>query len=390
MFKRSLHKPLSFNKSFFLFGPRGTGKTQWLKTTLPNALYFDLLKAQWRNLFLASPGELENLIPAGFDGWIILDEVQKAPAILDEVHRLIETYHYKFILTSSSARKLNQKNVNLLAGRARTYHLHPLIAQELADDFDIKKYSLVGGLPEAYTSEDANEFLQSYISTYLYEEIVQESLVRSLESFARFLQSASLAQGNTLNMSAVARDCAVKQKTVVSYFNILDDLLMSFHLPVFTRRAKRRLVQHAKFYFFDVGVYRALRPKGPLDSPEEIDGAALETLFLQHLRAVNDYHSLGYQLSYWRTSTGKEVDFVLYGEKGFFAFEIKRKSKLQSSDLRGLQAFQTDYPQAKCYLISNSNEKQYHSGITFLPFTHCLQHLLEILSPSQKSSSLGH
>ncbi|AAO90537.1 ATP-binding protein [Coxiella burnetii] len=380
MFTRSLRKPLTFNKSFFLFGPRGSGKTQWLKSNLPDALYFDLLKAKWRNFFLANPGELGKLIPENFSGWIVLDEVQKVPSILDEVHRLIETYGYKFVLTGSSARKLKQKEVNLLAGRARTYYLYPLIATELGDAFDLKKYLSVGGLPEAYLSDDPEEFLQSYISTYLYEEILQKSLVRNLESFARFLQSASLAQGSVLNMSAVARDCSVKQKTVVSYFSLLDDLLMSFHLPAFTRRAKRRLIQHPKFYLFDVGIYRAVRPRGLLDSPEEIDGAALETIFLQHIRAINDYYSLGYQINYWRTSDAKEVDFVLYGEKGFFAFEIKRAAKINRSDLSGLKAFKTDYPEAKCYVVYGIHEQEYKDGITFLPLADCLQGLLDILS----------
>ncbi|MEM1243590.1 MAG: ATP-binding protein [Pseudomonadota bacterium] len=380
MFIRSLQRPLSFRKSFFLFGPRGSGKMQWLKSNLPNALYFDLLKAKWRNLFLADPEELAKLIPQGFDDWIVLDEVQKVPSILDEVHRLIETYKYKFILTGSSARKLKQKEVNLLAGRARTYYLYPLIATELGNAFDLKKYLSVGGLPEAYLSADPEDFLHSYISTYLYEEIIQESLVRNLESFARFLQSASLAQGNVLNMSAVARDCAVKQKTVISYFSILDDLLMSFHLPAFTRRAKRRLVQHPKFYLFDVGIYRAVRPRGLLDSVDEIDGAALETLFLQHLRAVNEYYNLGYQLNYWRTSDGKEVDFVLYGEKGFFAFEVKRTSKIQLTDFKGLKAFAADYPEAQCYLIYGGTEKASRQGINLLPAQSCLKELLQILS----------
>ncbi len=382
MFVRSLHKPLTFNKSFFLFGPRGAGKTAWLKSSLPNALYFDLLKAKWRNLFLANPGELEKMIPAGFDDWIILDEVQKVPSVLDEVHRLIESNDYKFILTGSSSRKLKRKDVNLLAGRARTYYLHPLIATELGNAFNLRKYLDVGGLPESYLSDDPNEFLQSYIATYLYEEIVQESLVRNLESFSRFLQSASLAQGSILNMSAVARDCAVKQKTVVSYFSILEDLLMAFHLPAFTRRAKRRLIQHPKFYLFDVGIYRAVRPRGLLDSTAEIDGAAIETLFLQHLRAINDYYSLGYQISYWRTSDGREVDFVLYGENGFLAFEVKRASKIKLSDLTGLKAFQADYPEAKCYVIYGGDEQEHIKGITLLPLTTCLQSLRDILSPA--------
>jgi predicted AAA+ superfamily ATPase len=379
MFIRELHRPLSFEKSFFLFGPRGVGKTQWLKQSLPDALYFDLLKAKWRNLFLASPDALAEHIPSGFEGWIVLDEVQKAPALLDEVHRLIEDKHHKFILTGSSARKLKQKEVNLLAGRARTYYLYPLIASEMKEAFDLKKYLLWGGLPEVYQSKDVEEFLASYIETYLYEEISQEGLVRSLEGFARFLQSASLSQGSVLNMTAVARDCSVKQKTVTAYFSILNDLLMSFHLPAFTRRAKRRLIQHPKFYLFDVGIYRAVRPKGLLDSVDEIDGAALETIVLQHLRATNDYHNLGYQINYWRTSDGKEVDFVLYGEKGFFAFEIKRSATIRTDDLKGLKAFSKDYPEASCFLIFTGREKESRGDVTLLPIETFLRELAELL-----------
>jgi len=387
MFTRHLHNPLQFNKSFFLLGPRGSGKTQWLKQHLPQSLYIDLLMAKWRNLLLANPGELERLIPKGFDDWVILDEVQKVPSILDEVHRLIEAYNYKFILTGSSARKLKQKSVNLLAGRARTYYLYPLIKTELKEVFDLRKYLSVGGLPEAYLSDDPKEFLQSYVSTYLYEEIVQESLVRNLESFARFLQSASLSQGNMLNMSAVARDSSVKQKTVTEYFSLLNDLLMSFHLPAFTKRAKRRVIQSPKFFLFDVGIYRAVRPRGPLDSQDEIDGAALETVFLQHLRALNDYYQLGYQLSYWRTSDGREVDFILYGEKGFLAFEIKRASRIKRSELHGLKAFISDYPEAKAYLVYGGHESFHQDKITWLPLVDCLENLLPILSGDDNKST---
>jgi len=189
-----------------------------------------------------------------------------------------------------------------------------------------------------------------------------------------------LVQGNVLNVSDVARDCAVKQKTVANYFSLLDDLLMSFHLPAFTRRAKRRLIQHPKFYLFDVGVYRAVRPRGLLDSPEEIDGAALETVFLQHIRAINDYFSLAYQVNYWRTSDGKEVDFVLYGEKGFFAFEIKRSSKINRSDLSGLKAFKKDYPEAKCYVVYGGHEQEYKDNFTLLPLAYALENLVDILN----------
>lgn len=382
MIIRDLHKPLLHKKSFFLFGPRGAGKTQWLKNNLPNALFFDLLNAKWRNTFLGNPSEIERKIPNGFDDWIIIDEIQKVPDLLNEVHRLIENRQYKFILTGSSARKLKQKEVNLLAGRARTYYLHPLIASEIGNAFDLKKYLSRGGLPEAYLGNDPDEFLQSYVTTYLYEEILQESLVRNLSHFSRFLQSASLSQGSVLNMSSIAREAGVKQKTVANYFTLLEDLLMSFHVPAFTRRAKRRLIQNPKFYLFDVGIYLAVRPKGPLDSPEEIDGAALETIFLQHARATNDYHSLGYQISYWRTSDGKEVDFVLYGEKGFFAFEIKRTSNLQRSDFKALKAFQSDYPEAKCYMIYGGSEEAHHDGVDIMPMASCLMHFPEILNQS--------
>ncbi len=188
-----------------------------------------------------------------------------------------------------------------------------------------------------------------------------------------------------LNMSEVSREAGIERKLVESYFDILEDLLISYRLPVFAKRAKRRLVAHSKFYLFDPGVYRTIRPKGPLDSPEEIDGDGLEILFLAHLRAVNDYYRLGYQLFFWRTSNNVEVDFVVYGEQGLFAFEIKRTRFINRSHLSGLRAFSEDYKIAKCYLLYGGDHEEYHDHIHVLPFLQGLQQLVEILSGNAKS-----
>jgi predicted AAA+ superfamily ATPase len=214
----------------------------------------------------------------------------------------------------------------------------------------------------------------------LREEVQQEGLTRNLGAFSRFLEVASFSQAQVLNISAVARECAIHQKVAENYFSILDDLLIAQRLPVFAKKAKRRLASHAKFFFFDIGVYRTLRPKGPLDSPEEIEGAALETLFFQELRAANHYHDLGYHLYYWRTAAGQEVDFVLYGEKGIIALEIKRKKNYSESDLKGLRAFANDYPQAKCYLLCATERVEYKGNITVMPIEKALGDLKGILS----------
>ena len=208
----------------------------------------------------------------------------------------------------------------------------------------------------------------------------QEGLTRNLQAFARFLEAASFSQGSILNISQVARDCNVNRKLAEEYFYILEDLLLAHRLPVFSKRAKRRLAAHPKFYFFDAGVFRAIRPKGPLDRPEEIDGAALKTLLFQELRAVNDLFSLGYELYYWRTSNGLEVDFVLYGEKGLIAIEVKRAAQIRNNELRGLKAFARDYPQADLYLLYGGNREMFIDNIKLLPLESTLPKLSELLT----------
>lgn len=379
MISRLLKAPA---RSFFLFGPRGTGKSTWVQAVLPGALRFDLLEAETFLELQADPGRLDRRIPPDHEGWVVIDEVQKVPALLDEVHRLIERRKLRFALTGSSARKLRRGGVNLLAGRARTLRMHPLSARELGSSFELKWSLQFGMLPLAQVERDradAGAFLKSYVQTYLREEVQQEGLTRNLGAFGRFLESASFSQGATLNTSAVARDCHVERKVVEDYFGILEDLLLARRIEVFTRRARRAMVAHPKFYFFDAGVYRTIRPRGPLDSPEEIEGPALETLFLQELLALNDALDLGYAIHYWRTRTGHEVDFVLYGERGLRAFEVKRTSRLRAEDLTSMKMLLDEYPMAEgC--VAYGGARAYRDGrIRVVPAAECMADLARLL-----------
>ncbi len=362
-------------RSFFLFGPRGTGKTAWLRQRLPTPLVFDLLMADVFQRLAAAPERLREAIPADHDDWIVIDEVQRIPQLLDEVHALIEARGLRFALTGSSARKLRRGGANLLAGRARTLHMHPLTALELGADFDLARSLRFGSLPFACTTDDPAAYLRDYVATYLREEVMQEGLVRNLSTFSRFLEAASFSQGSVLNMAAVARECGVSAKLAESHFELLEDLLLATRVPVFTRRAKRRMASHPKFYYFDCGVYRTLRPRGPLDSEQEIDGPALETLFLANVRAVNDAHELGYDIHYWRTATGAEVDFVLYGERGLLAFELKRHGRVRDDDLAPLQLFGEQYPVAKRFLLHAGRERRHQAGVEIVPLGDALRGL---------------
>ncbi|PKM99138.1 MAG: ATPase [Elusimicrobia bacterium HGW-Elusimicrobia-2] len=378
MYSRLIKPPKG--KSFFLFGPRGTGKTTWVKSIFPDAVYLDLLEAELFNDLLANPQRLKTFIPEKWKGWVVVDEIQRIPELLNEVHRLIENCRYKFVLTGSSPRKLRKKGINLLGGRALTYHMYPLTSVELGRDFNLQHSLKYGQLPCVYTEADSGRYLESYIKTYLEEEVFQEGLTRNLSRFARFLEAASFSQGSVLNITSVARDCAVERKVVENYFTILEDLLIAGRLPVFIRRAKRRLVNHPKFYFFDVGVYRTLRPMGPLDMPEQAEGIAFESLFYQELRAINEYLNLGYKIFYWRTSNNREVDFVMYGKKGIYAFEIKRTRRIAKSMLSGLKSFLKDYPSAKAYFVYGGNRYAREGRIQIYSFDNILKKLPIILS----------
>ncbi len=366
-------------KSFFLFGPRGTGKTTWVKAAFPKGIFVDLLEAEVYTDLLSNPQRLERFIPPDFDNWVIIDEVQRIPELLNEVHRLIENKHYRFVLTGSSARKLRQKGVNLLAGRALNFSFHQLTAGELGKDFNLGHSLKFGQLPCVYTESDPKSYLESYVATYLREEIQQEGLTRSLGAFSRFLEAASFSQGSILNTSSVARDCAIERKVVENYFSILEDLMIGSRLPVFSKKAKRKMIAHQKFYFFDVGVYRTVRPSGPLDNALEIEGAAFETLLFQELRAVNDALRLRYDMYYWHTVSDVEVDFVLYGQKAIKAFEVKRTARFSTDMLKGLKAFREDYPTAQGYFFYGGDRRFYEDGIAVIPMAEALLILPKIL-----------
>ncbi len=237
-------------------------------------------------------------------------------------------------------------------------------------------------LPTLYDTAktaDPGRYLVTYVETYLREEVIAEGLTRQAGAFARFLEAASFSQGQVLNMCEVARECAVHRRVAENYFGILDDLLLGVRLPVFEKRAQRRVIAHPKFYFFDVGVYRAARPCGPLDDPGPIEGAALESLVLQELRATNQNFGLGYDLYYWRTPGGMEVDFVLYGTRGVVAVEVKCKRRLTGHDLRGLRTFLADYPMAKGYVFYGGDHPLHLDAITALPVADALRRLPELL-----------
>jgi predicted AAA+ superfamily ATPase len=377
MYSRLLKEPV--DKSFFLFGPRGTGKTTWVKSKFPNSVYIDLLKAETYNYLLANPTRIEEFISKGFEDWIVIDEIQKIPQLLDEVHRLIERNKNKFILTGSSARKLRRGGVNLLAGRALIQEIHPLTAYELGSDFDLNSCLLYGGLPLVFASQDKNSYLKSYIQTYLQQEVIQEGISRNLGAYSRFLETASFSQGSVLNILEVSRESSLGRRMVENYFSALEDLLIGVRLPVFSKRAKRKLVSHSKFYFFDVGVYRAIRPLGLLDRPEFINGIALESLFFQNLRAINDYLNYDYKLFYFRTLSGVEVDFIAYGQRGIRAFEIKSKKNIFSSDVASLKIFLSDYPESKGFIIYGGDKKMYINNIEVWPIDDALKSLPELL-----------
>ena len=356
-------------QSFFLLGPRGTGKSTFIKKEYPEALYVDLLLPEVFRDYNAHPERLREAVHAQSAGkTVVVDEVQKAPQLLEVVHSLIEEKRgTQFILTGSSARKLRKAGVNLLAGRALMKHMHPFVAAELKGLFELEKALQNGMIPLVMNSAEPMPALQAYVDLYLREEVQMEGLTRNIGNFSRFLETVSFSHGAVLNISNVARECGIERKVVEGYISVLEDLLLAFRIPVFTRRAKRAVASHPKFYFFDAGIFRILRPSGPIDSPEEKSGAALEGLVAQHLRAWIDYGRPGCRLYYWRTSSGSEVDFVIYGQDIFQAIEVKNSTTIHPQDLRGLKAFGEDYPEAKRSLIYRGREKLLRDGISIEP-----------------------
>jgi predicted AAA+ superfamily ATPase len=365
-------------KSFFLFGPRGTGKSTWTASSHPEALTINLLEPDLFRSYSSRPERLREILK-GNPGrrTIVVDEIQRVPDLLGLIHQLIEEDpSRRFILTGSSARKLKQTGVDLLAGRALLKTMHPFMAAELGPVFSLEKALTSGLLPLVVASDSPDAVLRSYAALYLKEEVQAEGIVRNVGQFARFLEAISFSHGAVLNASAVARECEVERKTVVGYIQILEDLLLGYRVPVFQKRARRATIDHPKFYFFDAGVFRSIRPRGPLDRPEEISGAALKGMVAQHLRAWISYGGDRNQLFFWRTRAGAEVDFVIYGDDGLWAIEVKNGSKIHDADLRGLRALQADYPEARALLLYRGRERISRHGVSGLPCEDFLRTLI--------------
>jgi len=317
-------------KSYFLFGPRQTGKTFLVHKTLKGARIYDLLDTSVYLSLSQNPGRIaQELTPQ--DKIVVIDEIQRLPILLNEVHRLIEEYGTRFLLTGSSARKLRRGGVNLLGGRARTKYLHPLSYKELGIRFDISRAAKRGLLPSVYFSDDHHADLQAYTGLYLQQEIVAEGLIRNIPAFSRFLRVAALCNGKIVNFTNVSNDAQVARTTVYEYFEVLKDTLVLYELPAWRRSKKRKPVASSKYYFFDVGVVGELQGREfRLGTPEF--GEAFETILMHELLCFRDYVS-GEALSFWRSSSGFEVDFIIGDHT---AVEAKAKENLSFQDIKSL------------------------------------------------------
>lgn len=336
--------------SIFLFGARQTGKSTFLRQRFPESTYIDLLNTTLKQRFARRPALLyEMLSDASEDTIVIIDEIPEVPELLNEVHRLISEKRLRFILCGSSARKLKRKGYNTLGGRACPVFLYPFVSAEIPD-FDLHHAICYGMLPPHYLARNPRRRLSAYIDIYLKEEIKEEALVRNLNAFQRFLEVAALTDGEIINRNNIAQDCGVSANTVSGYFDILEDTLLGFRVPAYTKTMKRRLVQAPRFYYFDVGVANHLRHRGEMVRGTAEYGHAFEHLVMQELRAWLSYTGRQEQLSYWRTYNGQGVDAVI-GEARV-AIEIKSVEEVMPRHLKGLKAFAADYPQCNPMMVS--------------------------------------
>ena len=347
------------------------------KTVIPMLFLLTCLNRTPRRSLEARPERLREMVEGTENrNIIVIDEIQKVPELLSLVHILLEEKkERRFILTGSSSRKLKRDSADLLGGRAAFKSFHPFLLSELGNSYKADDALLTGLIPLVVDSRKPTEVLRSYIDLYLKEEIQQEGLVRNLSAFTRVLETISFSHASVLNQSEVAREAEVERKTVAGYLEIIEQMMLSVCLPVFSKRAKRQLIKHEKFYLFDAGVYRELRPKGPLDRPSEIDGLALEGMIMQNLRAWIDYSKRDCRLYYWRTKSGTEVDFIVYGSDTFTAIEVKNATQVHSKDLRGLKNFAEDYPEACCILLYRGDYNQKIDGILCIPWQNFLMKL---------------
>ncbi|MCY4513335.1 MAG: ATP-binding protein [Bdellovibrionales bacterium] len=379
---RMLHIPE--NENNFLFGVRGSGKIDLLKRLFPPSpliLYIDLLDTSIYQDYLSNSGQFYETINAfRNDGLIIVDEIQKIPHLLDEVHRLIESSHRRFILTGSSARKIKAtKGVNLLGGRAGRKFLHPFLPEELGEDFNLKEALCYGLLPIVWSSTNRSSKLRAYTETYLTEEIKAEALVRNLPAFARFLEVAALYHGQVVNMSAIARDSGNKMHHMRNFFSILEDTMLGFFLPAYQAKLRVKEQKSNKFYLIDPGIARALKKNfGPVSVEEK--GFLFEGLIAQILRAYKDYRDIYDTVYYWSSSEAKrtEVDFLLKRGTELIAIEVKAKTQVSSQDYRGLKAIK-ELPAVKRRIVVYLGKtiRKTEEGIEIWPFDFFCENLKE-------------
>ena len=352
-------------KSFFLFGPRATGKSTLIETTLENAFHIDLLDPKTYTQLIKDPSILTEWAPKG--QLIAIDEVQKHPAILDVVHKMIFQKRNTFLLTGSSARKLRSGAANLLAGRAWRADLFPLTTAEIPE-FDLMKYLNSGGLPAIYCSKDYEEELENYTSLYLKEEIQSEALTRNIPAFAQFLDLIALSNGEEINLQNFASDSGVSVNTIKNYIQILEDTLIGCSVPPFRKTKKRKAISRSKHYLFDIGVVNTLASRGRIKAKSELFGKAFEQFIFQEIRAYLSYRRLKHQLTYWRSTSDFEVDFIIGNE---LAIEVKSSSQVQEKHLKGLRALKEEGMIKKYAIVSlDLNKRIMKNGFTIYRFQH--------------------
>ncbi len=359
MIERQLKiKPLLARKSFFLFGPRATGKSTLIRQQLADsATVIDLLNSRFYLRLSAAPHDLEAIIRAGSGKIIVIDEIQRIPELLNEVHRLIESERVTFLLTGSSARKLRRGRANLLAGRVWQAQMFPFIYREL-ERFDLDRYLLHGSLPAVYLSDYPEEELDAYVNTYLREEIMAEGLIRRLPPFSRFLKTIALANGEILNFAKLANDAQVPPSTVSEYVSLLQDTLVGHLLPAWTESKKRKALKTAKFYFFDPGVGNTLAEIRTIERNSNLYGKNFEQFICLELQAYLSYQRKKEQLTYWRTKNGQEVDFLLGTTT---AIEVKASTRVSSRDMKGLRYLAEEHI-FKNYLLVSQDPVPFQEG----------------------------
>ncbi len=376
MFKRLLSMPQLPKNSFFLWGPRQVGKSFLMKHLYPNTPRIDLLDTDQYIRYLQRPSLLreECLTQSKQKLWII-DEIQKSPLLLDEVHYLIENHGITFGLCGSSARKLKRGHANLLGGRALRYELYGLVAKELAKKFDLEKILNRGYLPNHYQSEFYEKLIHSYVNDYLKNEIAAEGIVRNLPTFSNFLRAASFLDTEIVNFSNIASDSGASSPTIREYFQILEDTLLGSFLPAYIKRQKRKTIQAPKFYFFDVGIVNYLAKRGKIQKGSELFGKAFENWVYHEIKSYLSYQEVNTDFSYWRLRNQYEVDFILGDME--IAIEVKSTATIHSRHVKNLYELLKEYPRVKqCYIVClETKARLIQNKILVLPYQDFIQKL---------------